>query len=541
MRPLAGRPACDAAPMASTTRMSRPLRWVFGDSSRTIRRDVGLLVAGLVIVRLFTTFVLGSAFDAFPARIGWDMHLADLEAVKADPVGSLMHLHSQPPLYTVICTLASTLPSWATTATLFVLSLALGVGCVTATYLCARELGVRRWLSLTVVILGVVLSPSWLLWANVTFYAYWTACLISISVLCVLRFARTKKVSWGVATAVVLATLALLDSLYQPIWMVAVLVMLGLVTRIGWRRVLVVSAVPLLIVVGWSAKNLVADGTPSTSTWMGLNLSRTSIVGLSSPDLKGLIADGTLSPLAALAGFQPLAAYPPGLTSAPHTGYAVLDEVTKSNGQPNLNNLDYVKISNLMLHQDLRAVQARPGHYASNVGKALGIWSSPADRNVLIRRSTVTGTSPDARAYAAWLGTHRVLSGSMLRWSAIYGATVGLDPKASWLSITIGDKERTRYVSISAVVISALALFGVPVLIWRRRRERAQAVTWLFVWGTSAMVVGLSTFGEIGENDRFRFMLGTLPLLGAIGVIEAALRWRTRRRSNNEGTMRPTR
>ena len=77
--------------------------------------DVVALALTMVLVRLVVTFLLGSAFNTWPARVGWDMHLLDLGAVRAHPVTSLLHLHSQPPLYTVVCAVASGLPGWVAT------------------------------------------------------------------------------------------------------------------------------------------------------------------------------------------------------------------------------------------------------------------------------------------------------------------------------------------------------------------------------------------------------------------------------------------
>jgi len=52
-----------------------------------------------------------------------------------------------------------------------------------------------------------------------------------------------------------------------------------------------------------------------------------------------------------------------------------------------------------------------------------------------------------------------------------------------------------------------------------------------------AMVATTSTFLELGENDRFRFMLGSLVLLGATVVLDALLTgltgWREGRRQRS--------
>ena len=500
---------------------------VWGDDRRLVTDLVALAIA-MVVVRLLATFLMGSAFNAWPARIGWDMHLVDLPAVRAHPMSSLLHLHSQPPLYTVVCAIASGLPSWLATTLLYLGSVGLGVLAAGATYLAARGLGVRRWLSLAVVILGVVLSPAWLLWASIAFYPYPTACLVSLSVLAVLRLAERRTIGWGLVLAGLRAGLVLRDSLYQLPWMLAVLALVVVVARVPWRTVLLCSAVPLVLVVGWTAKNMVLFGVPSTSSWVGINLSKTALAGLSSADVAQLVADGTLSPLAEHPGFRPLDTYPVGVVARPgRTGVAVLDEPRKSNGQVNLNALGYVGISKDLLGQDLKAIAARPGHYAADVGRAGVIWFSPSDDNVLFRRGTVEGTGPAAAAYAAWLSEHATLSPAMARYRDAYDTVVGLAPDGrmgtSWASVTLRPGSRPRGVSLTSVVGFGLFLVGVPIVAWRRRRDRTTATVLAYVWGTVAMVAVTSTLLELGENDRFRFMTGTLVLLGATVVIDALL------------------
>jgi len=503
---------------------------LLGTTDRTQVVDVVLLAVALVVARLVATVLLGSAFNTWPARIGWDMHLVDLGAVRSHPASSLLHLHSQPPLYTVVCALVSGLPGWLATGSLYLASLVLGAMATTATYLVARSLGVRRWLALAVVVVGVVLSPAWLLWASIAFYPYPTACLVSASLLALLRLVERRTWGWGLAFAGLLGCLVLLDSLYQLPWMLVALALPVVVARIPWRTVLLVSAVPLVLVVGWTAKNVVLFGVPSTSSWVGINLSKTAIAGLGASDVSRLVAQGRLRPLAQHAGFRPLASYPAGMVRLPGpTGVAVLDERTKPDGQVNLNNLAYVAISKDLLGQDLRAIAARPGHYAANVARAAAIWSSPSDDNVLFRRARVDGTTPDARAYAAWLADHATLSPAMATYRDAYDAVVGLAPRgrlgAAWPSVTLRAHARARTISLTAVLGFLACLLGVPVLAWRRRRDRTAATVLAYLWGTVAMVAATSTFLELGENDRFRFMLGTLVLLGATVVVEAGLAW----------------
>ena len=70
--------------------------------------------------------------------------------------------------------------------------------------------------------------------------------------------------------------------------------------------------------------------------------------------------------------------------------------------------------------------------------------------------------------------------------------------------------------SITAVVETLLALFVLPFVAWRRRkidRERAAGALWLWIICLSVFLT--TTLVEAAENNRFRFELGGLPLVGA--------------------------
>lgn len=534
MGPIASEeaPSAEAGPQRRSARL---VAWLRGPSSPGDLRIAGLLAIGVVAARLVASLLLGSAFDSWPARIGWDMHLLDVVALRRDPAGSMLHLHSQPPLYSAVAGVASALPGWLATSLLYLGSLLLGSMAAAATYLLARELGVRRWLSAAAVVLGVVLAPAWLLWASIAFYPFPVACLVSTSALFALRFARDADLPSGAVLAVLLGLVVLTSSLYQWPWMLGVLALAGLLGRAGWRRTLLVSLVPLLVVGAWAVRGALLFGQASSSSWLGINLSKTAIAGIPKADRERLVAGGVLSPLALHPGFRPLPDYPAADRgqSGP-TGVAVLDEAAKANGQANLNQAGYVEVSGRMLREDLKAIAARPGDYAADVGRAVAIWQSPSDANLLFTRKPVGAASPEARAYSAWLAVHAVASPAMLRYRDAYDAVVGLTPRASWLSVTLREGARTRPVSLTAVTSFALCLLGLPVVIWRRRRDRPLLAGLLVIWGTVAMMFLSSSLLELGENDRFRFMLGSLVLVGALVSLESALRWLARRREPGE-------
>ncbi len=97
---------------------------------------------------------------------------------------------------------------------------------------------------------------------------------------------------------------------------------------------------------------------------------------------------------------------------------------------------------------------------------------------------------------------------------------------------------RPAWLSGQAMAIYALALVGVPVLVWRRRRDDPALA------GDAGRAVvdhrlraGHESLLEIGENERFRSELGPLPTVLAAVVVTAVVRaawsgWERRKRGD---------
>jgi hypothetical protein len=75
-------------------------------------------------------------------------------------------------------------------------------------------------------------------------------------------------------------------------------------------------------------------------------------------------------------------------------------------------------------------------------------------------------------------------------------------------------------VSITVALETLLALVVLPIVAWRRRKvDRARAAAALWVWIICAAVFVTTTLLEAAENNRFRFELGGLPIVGTTVAI----------------------
>lgn len=416
----------------------------------------------------------------------------DTSALRWHFLQSILYLHIQPPLYNIDLGLLGFLPAgWVPTAT-NITDLAMGIVFVLATFLLICELPVPVSMAFVVALL-VEINPATILYENWQFYTYPTAMLMSVAALSCAKFWKSCRFGWGLALFSSCAAIVLLNSTFQLPWMIGMLAPIVVFSRRHWKLVLVVGSLPVLLVLGWYVKNAVIFGTYTTSSLFGMNLARTTLETAAPGKVASLVAAGVLTPIADEPLWQPAGAYMSLKGKRRATGIRALDENMKVfNEGPNLNNKNEIAISDHYLHDDIAFIKADPPAYLRSIAGAVRIWFEPSDQYYWVE-GNLSVISPYAR---------------------VFDKVIGLQP-----ATTTETSSPMAQVSYGAVFIYLLALFGAPVLFWRRRRDRAYAGTLLFMWTSVAYTFVLTSLIEYGENNRFRFELGALPLILALVVV----------------------
>ena len=410
----------------------------------------------------------------------------------------------QPPLYNLMIGLLLQLPQelraplaaivWASCA--LVISL--------AAFGTMVRLGVSRRVALLSVLILVTLNPSNILFANWLTYAIPTAALVSAFAYLAITALQRPTTARFAAMSSVGAALCLFNNLFQPALLVIVLGCVLIALRSHWRQILLGAALPLMVVTIWLAHTTVSFGSPVTSTWLGMNLARTTTTPADPRTLQHLVRQGTLTPLALRQPFLPLADY--GITET--SGSAALHQPTKSDGTPNFNDRAYINLSRRFLSDDLGFIATRPSDYLHRVAQSESIWLVPADQ------------------YFTVLEMQRGLIGA---YTHLYDHAVALqpvaDPHVSGVALLFHRGPHLSSLSWCEVLLGGINLVGTPVLIavwWKRRRPEALSVAIM------GMIVGewwiSSTLIEYGENNRFRLELGPLPIILGAVILSAALR-----------------
>jgi hypothetical protein len=449
------------------------------------------LAAAIAGVRLvasdFTSDSLGLTWQLLPKHL-----------LRHDLFSSVVHLQSQPPLFNLatgaLLELPHAMQPWAATAAMIVSATVVAV----ATTGLLLELGVPRTATLVVVGLFVLADPAEYLYMGYWFYALPTAAMVTATGWAAVHWARTARPGPGVAYGVLAAAVILTNSSYQLYLFVVVSIPVLWVLRRRWRQAIAVLIAPLLVVVAWYANDLDQFGAVTTSSWIGMNLARSTLALDSPSDLKVLVHDHILSKLALVGPFSPITDYG-ALGHHELTGIPALDEVMESTLSSNYNNIGYVAVSRQYLVQDLRWIQHRPMHYLKNITVGLRIWELPAQQ---------------------WYGTVGVSSYHLGGYTTVYDDVVNLQPDADPLADAYVALKKTgpplSSISITLLLEALLSLLVLPVVAWRRRRiDPRRAAGALWVWGTVAIVFLTTTLIEAGENNRFRFELGGLPLVAA--------------------------
>ena len=474
------------------------------------------IVAGLTLLARTLAWAAGLHVDLSPIGPTANQHawqLLDLNLLRHDLLSASGSLIMQPPLYNLAVGTLLHLPAHLQASAAGIGLLACSLVISLATYSTMTLLGIARGLALAVTVVLVVADPASLLFSSSLFYAAPAAALATATAWAAVRLFERPSGSRAGLFGAIAATLALTNTSYQPVMVLVVFVVVAAVLRASLRQIVVGLALPALLLVAWSSAMWVETGAPTTSTWLGMNLAHVTTGAAPRPLVRQLVADGTLSRTALVPAFSSLRAYRiRPVTSGP----AAQAQVTRSDGQPNLNNPGYETASAHSLHDDLAFIVTEPAHYLHTVGMGLRIWAIPGDQYYLFTN-------------------HQELKGYVAAYDHLIDLQVVRDP---YLPLVILDHQPTPLdqMAWTEVVLSALAIIGAPIvaLVERRRRPR---LSWalLLTWALLAQAFLVSSLTEYGENNRFRFETGTLRITLSV-VVVATLVDRLRGGSSSRAT-----
>jgi hypothetical protein len=458
------------------------------------RLALAVLTVGFVASR-GAAHLAGVRYDASLLNVSLQ-HL-DNRLLEDHLVQSLWYQHTQPPLFNLLIGLVLKLSPLSPERTFHAMWLALGIALVVVTYRLLIELRVRRAVAL-VATLVITCSPTVILYESWLSYEYPLTVALTALALTSLRWVRRGEVRWLVATALLAAGCVLTRALLNPVWFVAIVAVLLIARRpVGrWRPALLAVGIPALVIAALMVKNQVLFGSPSFSSWLGWNLQRVTIDELPVETRQRLVDEGVLTPLATYPVFLPTETYADVVEPCvrEHPDVPALAEPRKETGRENFNDECYLPIYRESLDNAIAAGRAEPGATARAVFGSMQIWSESSSQ------------------YAFVYGNRLEIDGADTLYRQLVLLDVPYDPpvrtNAGWW-IPIGTPGGRWRFSITVIVATAIAAVAGARALLRVLRGRATGTdAALAVIGLTVVAVTVvGNLFEIGENNRFRFMV----------------------------------
>ena len=461
-------------------------------------RALALVLAATITSRVLY-FCLGVRFDASP--LDYFIQYIDPQLLRCRLLESVYYLHCQPPLFNLFLGLVLKAFPEGYVAAFHCIYVLFGLVLAVSLFSLAVRLKLSCGLSAAMTILFMV-SPACILYENWLFYTYPLAMLLTLAALMLHRFLSQGGRVDGLAFFLLLSSLVLTRSLFHLIGFVFVWGLLLFVSRVPWKRVMAVGSVPFLLVFALYLKNFCVFGTPATSSWLGMNLCRMTVLMVPEKERISLVNQGRLSRCALIYPFSKISDYRGLLPEIPKTGVPVLDNELKSNGHPNRNHIAYIQVSRLYLRDALFVLKANPRAYLRGCVDAVHAFFMPScDYHFLDKNERFI--RPLDRLYDL----------------LVYGRVLPhMDRDASYEGMSRSRLYLLRFLKTGVLLIAAYAmafLYGLRVArkaFSKEPFESAYALTVLFMWLTILYVAVVGNALENGENNRFRFMIDPYAL-----------------------------
>jgi len=479
------------------------------------------LVLASVVVATATLIATDRATTMGQLQLTWQ--LIDLRDLTSDPLGSVWYLHTQPPVYNLVVGVVGWLgaPLAGTVFWIF-------VACLLGTGLLLHGLLVR-W-GVGPIVAGAItgfalLNPSLLTTMTIGSYEVPVALMAVGSLVAIQRYLDRPSLGWLLATSGLLTLCAMTRSLFNPVWLALVLVVVLLARPVSWRRTGAALAIPLVFVGGWMLKNDVLFGTPTMSSWLGFNMQRGIVAPMDRDLVAADVRDGEVSDLALEYPWLALPDYDEWTDGCEpvHSHPAVSREQKqpfRGLPVPNYNNECFLPAYAQAQEDSVTLARRHPGRYMHDRLAALAMS---------YRFAEIGSPSEDTwldNAYEPLLGKRRVVL-DISDWN-ISLLTADRAPMPLDISLTLA--ALTGFVLIRGGIVSLVRLGRRG---WRRRHEwPAQEVVWLVVAWTTAVVILGGDLIEFGENGRFRSTLDPLLVALPLAVLaQAVSRLRARRQA----------
>jgi hypothetical protein len=460
---------------------------------RKIGKDASLIIFIFIVSRIIIYF-FGVHFR-YDALLKYWQYL-DVETLKHNLLKGVWYDHAQPPVFNLF--LGTVLKIFGDHAE-FVFALIFKLITLVNTLLILailKSLTTHRNLPL-IISLIYLLSPASMILENELFYTTFISMLLLLGSFFLLRL--QERITWKAATGFLLplVIVCLSRSMYHLLWLfvISLAIIFYYRRRNGIGKFAVVTVCALLVVGSVYVKNYFIFGKFSTSSWIGMNLSRNVFH-------YETISDS--SKIEAIEPFSQVSVYRPFLQVDYEKKYGGLNDLDllreyKNNTDSllNMNNAAYIEISDKYLDASKKEIRAKPMAYLKNVVQSSIIFFAPATRYPLAEQEVK----------------------KIKYYDVVYSFNLS--------HFAEGKQQRRIALLLSAVPKMLVYLLVFFFILRQAFRTRRMSLFNVFLLTTIAYVFALSSLVEHYENMRFRYEIEPLFLL-LLGQVLAL--WLTRKK-----------
>jgi len=338
------------------------------------RSMYGALLVAYVLSRaalLWTGLTFSYSYD-------WQ-HFYDLPLLKERLWESMLYSHAFPIGMNLLVAAAHAISDSHPGVIYQALFLAISAVLTLTTAFLARALGAARWAALALAFL-FSLSPAFLYFETFLHYEFPSTALLGLSALLFHRALTVGTLRRWFACFMCCAALVFFRLSFHLVWLAAIVVIAVACDRRNFRQVLIASALPLLLIVSWYAKNQVLFGFFGPSSRTGFSIAFVTTQRLTVAERKEWVKAGHLHPVSLLSVYSGVDRYAKYVKLPPPRGIAVLDQPFRANGEVNYNHLGLIRVSKKLMRGNRYYLKHRRADYLRTVRKGVRDYFNPTTR-----------------------------------------------------------------------------------------------------------------------------------------------------------------
>lgn len=425
----------------------------------------------------------------------WDqtLHTLPIADLQHDFWESFLYLHNQPPLFSVFGLALNWLADGAIREGMYIVYVILSLLMCVMSFSMLLHLTQNKTFAFYTSLL-LALNPAYILYQAFALYTLLCAFFVLACAFCLLQYQRRPQARFLWLFMLCLNLLILTRSVYHIFILAPALLLVALLAGRDARRLLVGCLLICLLSLTWYGKNLMATGSFSASSYLGMNLWKIARSDYDANELVELYKGGVLTSRLVIWHFV-------FLSPSAYPGYEPQDSGVRITSGDNSNNIVYLELQDLYLENALRLIRHDPGRYLKGALRAYGYYSCPS--------STWDSLGVNLDEISA---SHQALSVRLFHMQGLAQRS-GLPPEPFGVCSNL-------------YFIMPLLALGCPLyLLWRCRLRWScwvhsirREATLAFIWASVTYTAVITSLGETYENARYKFMI-EIPLFIAIAVI----------------------